>query len=1095
MSANSYTGSRFWDIAFLGSAQQIVDGSDGNDRLISLGDGGEPDPAQTDGLYGRVTLPVATGEADDLLIGGAGKDRFEFHALLNAKEEIKAAHTRENGAVNWRGVAGENDNVHDHWVEGWGFDVIADYSKGEGDSIVVRGHTVEIASIEYGEDEEGAFSLIRVISQQGDGGAGGANTVAGAHDEDHVGFIKVYGDEVTEEDITVQAAGVFDGVDRLQRADELYAASNLGMTNEVFSNTHGTTYEGQLFKQTDRVYIGEGVQEVHAGGGNDLIRSYSDGGEPDPAQTEGRDGRVTESLFDGEANDIIAGGQGKDTFLFNFLLNAKEEILLEHTRADGSINWRGVAGENDNVHDHWVEGIGTDTILDFSKQDGDKIQLRGHTVEIAGITQAEDENGQFSLIAVRSQQGDNGGAHDEDPLGFIKVYGDVVTLDDIKVKASGVFDGVDQLDLLDDAEQESPANQSLPPVEQLSFGAENPETINLEFNGTQFGDLIRAGSGRQNVEGGNGRDKLISYADSGEPDPEQTVGSLGRINSALPDGVGDDAFSGGAGADTFEFRVLLNARREVIEQHTGKNGVINWRGVAGENDNVHDHWVEGIGLDTILDYSQEEGDKIVVRGHTVQIDEISYGDDEGGEFSLISLYSQQGDGGAGGANTATGAHDEDPLGFIKVYGDRVEIDDITVKAANVFDGVDRLGVVDALAEYNGGAQAFTSSITGEIVTALESVETVDRVFIGSGAQYVDAGVGRDRIMLYADGGEPDPAQSGGEGRISPKIAEADAADVVRGGQDADQFQFNFLLNATDVVLARHTREDGSINWRKVAGENDALHDHWVESGGHDTILDYSNQDGDKIILRGHTVEIADITSGEDDGGEYSLIHVRSQQGEGGGAHDEDSLGTIKVYGDEVGEGDIKVKKNVFDGIDIFEPFADGSVPNLIYGSNASESLEGSAESDNIHGRGGKDTIFGHDGNDFIFADWGKDLVMGGLGNDWIEGGGGNDFLRGEQGSDSLVADSGFDTLEGGGGEDLFIIENGSSGAMILDWQSGVDLIDFSRVDTVEAVVDLELEQHSQELASIVFENENGKEIKIEVIGQIEFNLTAADFIF
>ena len=88
-------------------------------------------------------------------------------------------------------------------------------------TIVVRGHTVEIAEITYGADEGGSYSLIRVISQQGNGGAGGANTATGAHDEDPLGTIKVYGDKVFEKDIKVQAAGVFDGVDMLNTVDAL----------------------------------------------------------------------------------------------------------------------------------------------------------------------------------------------------------------------------------------------------------------------------------------------------------------------------------------------------------------------------------------------------------------------------------------------------------------------------------------------------------------------------------------------------------------------------------------------------------------------------------------------------------------------------------------------------------------------------------------------------------------------------------------------------------------------------------------------------------------------------------------------------------
>ncbi|MCP4595698.1 calcium-binding protein, partial [Neptuniibacter sp.] len=257
-----------------------------------------------------------------------------------------------------------------------------------------------------------------------------------------------------------------------------------------------------------------------------------------------------------------------------------------------------------------------------------------------------------------------------------------------------------------------------------------------------------------------------------------------------------------------------------------------------------------------------------------------------------------------------------------------------------------------------------------------------------------------------------------------------------------------------------------------------------------------NQDGDKIILRGHTVEIADVTQGEDEGGDYSLIHVRSQQGDGGGAHDEDSLGTIKVYGDEVTADDINVvKKNVFDGIDIFEPIPEDEVPNLIYGSNNADSLEGTEGSDNIHGRGGKDTILGNDGDDFIFAGSSNDLVMAGEGNDWIEGGRGNDYLDGGLGDDFVVADSGDDMMVGGAGSDHFVIENGSAGATILDWQDGQDLFDFSRMDTVESLDDLDIFQMGPQMATVSFINENEDEVSVMLIGQTSFALDANDFVF
>lgn len=579
-------GTDKYDRVVIGSGVQSVDLGDGNDRIVIYGDAGEPDPTQTDGAEGRVTEAIAEGSANDTITGGAGADRFEWRALLDAKEEVIAEHTNLAGHTNWAKVAGENDNLHDHWVEGFGLDTLTDFNKAEGDCIVVEGHTVTLASIEYGSDSSGSYSLLTFISQQGDGGAGGANTATGAHDEEPLGQIKVYGDKVFEGDVTV--VNNTDGIDRLYAADDIYSEIDGGATQEVYSNTDGTNYDGSLYRQTDRVTIGEGRQDVDTGGGNDIIYSFSDGGEPNPAQTNGADGRVNPAVPDVLGDDIIKGGQGKDTFAFRLLLNAKEEILEKHTRDDGSVNWRKVAGENDNVHDHWVEGIGNDTILDFSNQDGDKIDIRGHTVEIANIEYVEDGGGDYSLVILRSQQGAGGGAHDEDPLGTIKVYGDKVTEDDIRVQ-SKVFYGIDQIADIAAGEAGSPADTPEREVVQPVWGAPNPQDINVTFEGTERWDFIRAGSGSQTVLAGSGNDRIISFGDAGEPDPAQTDGAEGRVNPVIPAGAANDVLTGGAGRDKFEFHALLTASAEVLAQHTNSRGQVNWRKVAGENDNVHDH--------------------------------------------------------------------------------------------------------------------------------------------------------------------------------------------------------------------------------------------------------------------------------------------------------------------------------------------------------------------------------------------------------------------------------------------------------------------------------------------------------------------------
>ncbi|MCV6586607.1 MAG: calcium-binding protein [Marinibacterium sp.] len=1091
------TGTSKRDTISIGSGTQTVLAGLSDDTIVSFADAGEPDPAQTTGSEGRVTSAIPAAQANDVLTGGGGADRFEFRALLDATDSVKAQHMMDSGRVNWAAVTGENDNVHDHWVVGFGLDTITDYSKTDGDTIVVTGHTVTLDSITYGTDDNGSYSLLTIYSQQGDGANGGANTDAGAHDEDPLGQIKVYGDRVTEADVKITRNN--DGIDQLDYADTIMTQIGHGAINQVYSNTDNTHFDGSIYNRTDIVEIGQGRQDVDAGGGSDTIVIFSDGGEPDPARTTGSAGRHTPAVPEGSADDLIKGGQGADTFHFQILMNASPAVKAASTRDDGSIAWYKVARADTGVHDHWMEGIGNDTILDYSKQDGDEIRITGHDVRIGSFTYGEDAGGDFTLISLESKPG---GAHGNDPLGTIKVYGDRVAPKDVVVDDQRLF-GVSHLDRLAAAETVSPAATPDRVVTQPVWGAADPETIDLTFTGTGFADLIEAGSGSQTLLGGGAADRLISYGDAGEPDPAQTVGSAGRITPALAPGASDDVLTGGAGGDRFEFRALLNARAEVLAAHTGRTGHVNWERVAGENDNPHDHWVEGIGNDVITDYSKAEGDKIVVRGHTVSVASVTYGSDDDGSYSLITLVSQQGNGANGGANTATGAHDEDPLGTIKVYGDKVVEADITVQAAGVFDGVDMLSRVDMLATVNGGVQEFASSRNGAVITtSADTLRSADLVRIGSGAQEVSMGAGNDRIFAYSDGGEPDPAQTvGAAGRITPAVDAADAADVISGGQGKDLFQFNMLLDATEVVRARHTADDGSIKWKKVAGENDNPHDHWVAGIGDDVITDYSKQDGDKIVLRGHTVEIAAVTYGNDAGGDYSLVEIRSQQGDGAnggantatGAHDEDPLGTLKIYGDRVEASDITVQAaKVFDGIDLFEPIE--NVPLLQTGAAADDTLFGTSKRDNLLGRDGEDLLLGNGGNDFLFGEGDADILFGGAGNDWLEGGSGADLMNGGAGADTLVGDSSRDTFIGGGGSDVFMFYGMTKGGTITDWQDGMDKIDLSRAANVDTLSDVTIEQTSDLSVRVRFQNDDGFTLKLDVISETAFTLGADDFL-
>ncbi|MEO1729095.1 MAG: hypothetical protein AAFR95_18985, partial [Bacteroidota bacterium] len=126
---------------------------------------------------------------------------------------------------------------------------------------------------------------------------------------------------------------------------------------------------------------------------------------------------------------------------------------------------------------------------------------------------------------------------------------------------------------------------------------------------------------------------------------------------------------------------------------------------------------------------------------------------------------------------------------------------------------------------------------------------------------------------------------------------------------------------------KHVKSDGSINWAGVAGENNELHDHWVDAFGIDIIADY-NAEEDHIAVIGHTANVyvsyADVIG---DDAEESIITVISNQHGGGGAHAMDLIGQVIVSGDRVENDDIKTDDGVTYGIvEGYEDIAEALYP-------------------------------------------------------------------------------------------------------------------------------------------------------------------------
>jgi Ca2+-binding RTX toxin-like protein len=199
------------DLLVGGFGADRMDGGSGNDVLLSRSDSGEMVAAQDGTTRIFATESAAFKAVNDTLTGGAGGDTFRFEGNVNAKEEIVAKHVNADGTIDWVGVTGENGATHDHWVDGFGNDVIRDFNRAQGDKIEISAHTAEVKSIQHKDsngDGKNDYSVITVISQQGN---------AGAHDEDLLGTITVYGNLVKASDIATSQTvyGAYEKVDSL----------------------------------------------------------------------------------------------------------------------------------------------------------------------------------------------------------------------------------------------------------------------------------------------------------------------------------------------------------------------------------------------------------------------------------------------------------------------------------------------------------------------------------------------------------------------------------------------------------------------------------------------------------------------------------------------------------------------------------------------------------------------------------------------------------------------------------------------------------------------------------------------------------------
>ncbi|KUP94998.1 LamG-like jellyroll fold domain-containing protein [Tritonibacter horizontis] len=568
-------------------------------------------------------------------------------------------------------------------------------------------------------------------------------------------------------------------------------------------------------------------------------------------------------------------------------------------------------------------------------------------------------------------------------------------------------------------------------------------------------DVLDGGHGEDTLRGGGGDDLLISRADGREGaiyyDPDRDEGDpLNELTDGklYPDQPipADDLLIGGKGADIFYFQTLINAKERFIEKHTRADGTINWHGVAGENDNLHDHWVDVLGHDVVKDYSRAEGDRLVIEGHTTQIASITYGDADGNgvmDHSVIELYSDQGNNG--------GAHNDDRLGTITVYGDLVRMSDIEHTAGPAYGIVRTIDDLDeALAPLDYGAEAGTISAPGSRRLNSDGFSyqgASDRVFGLTGLQQFSA---EDRAAYVFDHTDNLALSAG-------TIAFRFTVDSLSG------YQGLISKDASDNGDGGHLSVDLDMTGKLVVRFQDATDSYYLVtrnavSVGEDYDFSLSfGENGVEVYLNGARVaydtEIAfDLTqntealivgaAGKNNmPGEVDNIHSYFD----GTISDlqifDEALTAQDLFGDDPrqdyayfnrnidafnftrGDGGSVVVKKGGNGTELWAETAFASFDNLTV--RVADIQLGSRSDDTLNGGDGADVLVGKGGMDRLQGMGNDDLLKGGTGDDSLYGGAGQDTLLGEDDDDRLFGSDGRDVLYGGDGYDTLIGGDGN----------------------------------------------------------------------
>ena len=602
-------------------------------------------------------------------------------------------------------------------------------------------------------------------------------------------------------------------------------------------------------------------------------------------------------------------------------------------------------------------------------------------------------------------------------------------------------------------------------------------------------DVLDGGRGSDWLEGGAGDDLLIAWSDAGEDRAGQLVlgeptrelgGSIDPVTLKLVDWtdqalVADDILTGGAGRDHFYFETRINAKLDIIMKHVEDDRTIDWMGVAGENREVHDHWVDSLGIDVITDFDADE-DTISVIGHTTNI-RIDYQSiDSNGDgmddsiVSIIEVYSQQGSGG--------GAHDEDNLGWIVVHGDLVTEDMVNTDAGVHFGIVDTIDQLqEALAPT--GEEKLTTLADGRVIKGYDSRDVdgdpiavdpeafSDNPFLGNVtfADQAVGGAGAPEVLLSYDAGSFD-GTAGYEIAHTDALEQEDGALVLSfaadevGGREMALFSKDHSGYQTGGHLTVWIDGSGYVKVRfQSDSESRYLKSHGIQiQAGESYNLAFTFSQGIlALYLNGELVDteegyVGGMLGNAEDVMIGASTRYRREEDDNADWFFDGTISNVAILDRPLTNLEAMVlDRNGGEVASILDTGTGGGAGTTepgdpMTGTDRADEISGTPSDDVIEGlggddlliaQGGNDTVRGGDGNDILRGNSGDDVLEGGAGSDILAGQEGNDVMSGGTGDDMLRGRTGDDDIDGGDGDDRLL---GGDGADVLTGGAGNDMI-------------------------------------------------------